>query len=111
MRWFNWMEAYRQKPLFTENDILAAVDKLEHAYWPWLIFALTLHTLGFTLMVAGFFLSTRVLIAGGILVLDSSILIATLKIVAHVRLQGLWGMWQAENRLKAELRRIDASEL
>lgn len=111
MRWFNWSEEYRQRPILTSEEMLAAVEKLEHGYWPWLLFALTLHMLGFCLMLVGCFLSTRTLIVGGILALDGAILNGTLKVVAHVRLQGLRTMLQAENRMQAELRQADAVEL
>lgn len=111
MSWFHWSESYRQRPIMTSEEILTAVEKLEHGYWPWLFFALTLHVLGFCLMLAGCFLSTRMLVVGGVLAMDGAILNGTLKIVAHVRLQGLRIMLQAENRMQAEIRRADALDL
>jgi hypothetical protein len=111
MRWFNWSEEYKRRPIMTSEEMLAAVEKLEQGYWPWLLFALTLHVLGFCLMLAGCFRSTQMLIVGGILALDGAILNGTLKIVAHVRLQGLRIMLQTENRMQAEMRRADALDL
>lgn len=111
MRWFNWSEECRKRPVITSEEMLAAVEKLEHSYWSWLFFGFALHTLGFCLMFAGCFLSIEMLIVGGILALDGAIMNGTSKIVAHVRLQGLRIMLQTENRLSAELRRADAVEL
>lgn len=111
MRWLNWSEEFRQRPIMTSEEIVAVVEKLEHAYWPWLFFSVMLHVFGLCLMLAGCFLNTPVLVVGGILALEGYILNCTLKVVAHVRLQGLRIMLQAENRMQAELRRADAMEL
>lgn len=111
MRWFNWSEAYRQRPVMTGGEMLEAVEKFEHGYWPWLILAVVLHVFGLCLMLAGCFLDTRLLVVGGVMALDGSILNCTLKVVAHTRLQGLQIMMQTENRIQQELRRVDAMEL
>lgn len=111
MRLFNWIEEYKKRPILTNEEMLTAVEKLEHGYWPWLIFALALHVFGLCAMFMGCFLSTRLLIVGGIVALDGSILMGTLKVVAHIRLQGIRIMLQSENRMAADLRRLDAAEL
>jgi hypothetical protein len=43
--------------------------------------------------------------------MGGAILNGTLKIIAHVRLQGLRIMLQTENRIQAEMRRADALDL
>ena len=111
MGWFNWCDEYRRRPVVSSEELLAAVEKVERQYWPWLVFGTAVHLLGLYVMAASAWSSTNGLIVGAFLALDGSILVATLKIVAHIRLQGLRIMLQTENRIQQELRQMDATEL
>ena len=109
MRLFNWAESFKETP--TCEDILNKVQKTETVFWIWLLLSVIFLVLGITIVLVAPADSFKLHCIGLFLAIDGCINVALLKIWAHIRLAMYRILWDRENRIKAEMNKLDAEDL
>ena len=109
MRFFNWAESFKEQP--TCEDILKKIQKIEIIYWISLLLAVFISVLGLLIMLLTPANNLKALFLGLFLGTNGLIQIAMVEIWVHIKLSMYRIIWDQENRLEAEINKLEAADL
>jgi len=110
MRFFNWAEAFKETPTYDAN-IPDKVRNLETGYWIWMLLSVIFLILGIAIVIGAPANNLKLLLIGLFLALDGCINVAIIKIWAHIRLAFYWNIWDRQNRIESEIKKLEAEDL
>ena len=109
LKFVNWAQAFKETP--TCDDILKRVRTVEIYYWIFLVLSCIVAVWGIMIMILVPANNIKALLLGLFLAIDGSIQIALIKIWAHIKLSMFRIMWDSQNRLEAEMNKMEAKDL
>jgi len=109
MRFFNWAKIFEETP--TCEDILKKVGKLEKQYWIWLAITVFIAVSGFNRIQHASNDNIKQIAIGVCLVIVGIVNVAVIKLWAHIKLTMYFIIWDRENRIKAEINKLEAQDL
>ena len=109
MRFFNWAEIFEETP--TCDHILKRVRKTEILYWIFLVLSVCLALWGYNIINNAPENSLKQHAIGLLLAIVGIINVAVIKLWAHIRLTMYFIIWDRENRIKAEINKLEAKDL
>lgn len=109
MRIFDWAKTFEETP--TCDDILKKVRKTEIAYWVFQAICIIVTLSGFNILSKTPETDLKGRAMGLLLLLIGITHIAVMKIWAHMKLTMYFIIWDRENRIKAEMNKLEAQDL
>ena len=109
MRFFNWEQAFKETP--TCDDILKKVRNTEIKYWIFQVIFVTITLAGFNILSKTPTSDLEQRAIGFLLLVLGGTHIAVMKIWAHIKLTMYFMIWDRENRLEAEMKKMEAQDL
>jgi len=109
MRLFNWAEKFKETP--TCDDILKRVRKTEILYWICLVLSICIAIWGYNILNNAPENSLKQHAIGLLLATVGIVNVAVIKLWAHIMLTMYFIIWDRENRLKAEINKLEAQDL
>lgn len=109
MRLFNWAKAFEEKP--TCEDILRSVRRIEITYWVYMVILVVISLNGIGMFMDAPEGDLKKHILGLFIAMVGLVYIAVIKIWANVKLSMLYTMWDSQNRLKAEIAKLESADL
>ena len=109
MRFFNWAESFKETP--TCEDILKKVRNIEIQYWIYLLLSVIIALWGVLVVLCAPANNLKLLLIGLFLAIDGCLQITLIKIWAHIKLSMYWIIWDRNNRIEAELTKLEAQDL
>jgi len=109
MRFFNWAKAFEEKP--TCKDILKSVRRIEIMYWVYAIILamITLNGIGMFMDAEPDDIKSHTL--GLFIAMVGLVHIAVIKIWANIKISMLYTMWDSQNRIAAEMAKMESEDL
>ncbi|MCD4830664.1 MAG: hypothetical protein K8R02_02520 [Anaerohalosphaeraceae bacterium] len=109
MRFFNWAKAFEEKP--TCEDILKSVKKTEIIYWMFEVVFVVITIIGVSIFTAASQEDIKQHILGLFISIVGIVNITVIKMWAYVYTSMLYMIWDSQNRLKAELAKMESADL
>jgi len=109
MRFFNWAEAFKETP--TCDDILKRVRKTEIVYWVFLVLSVCIAIAGYNILKDAPENDLKEHAWGLFLAIVGIVNIAVIKLWAHIRLTMYFMIWDRNNRIEAEINKLEAADL
>jgi hypothetical protein len=109
MRFFNWAESFKETP--TCEDILKKVRMIEIAYWIFLLLSIIIAVWGVMIIILAPADNLKALFLGLFLAIDGCLQISLIKIWAHIKLSMFRIIWDRNNKIEAEINRLEAQDL
>ena len=109
MRFFNWAEAFKETP--TCEDILKKVRKTEITYWIFQVLCVIITIVGFNILSETPESDLKQRAIGLLLLLIGITHIAVMKLWAHIRLTMFFIIWDRNNKIDAEIKKLEAQDL
>ena len=109
LKFVNWAQAFKETP--TCDDILKRVRKTEITYWVFQVICVIITLAGFNIVSNTPVGNMKKLAIGILLLLIGTTHIAVMKIWAHIKLTMYFIIWDRENRLEAEMKKMEAKDL
>ncbi len=109
MRCFNWAQSFKETP--TCDDILKKVRKTEITYWIFQVLCIIITLAGFNILSETPESDLKQRAIGLLLLLIGITHIAVMKLWAHIRLTMYFIIWDRENRLEAEMNKLESEDL
>jgi len=109
MRLFNWAKGFEETP--TCDDILKKVHTMEIVYWVFLLLSAIICLWGIFIMILVPADNLKALFLGLFLAIDGAVQIALIKIWAHIKLSMYRIIWDRNNRIEGEIKKLEAEDL
>ncbi len=109
MSFFNWAERFKETP--TCDDILKRVRKTEILYWFWLVLSVCLAVWGYSILNNAPEDNLKRHAIGLLLAIVGIVNVAVIKLWAHIMLTMYFIIWDRENRIEAEINKLEAEDL
>ena len=109
MRFFNWAQAFKETP--TCDDILKRVRRTEITYWIFLLISVFIALGGLSMIGNAPEDNLKQHAMGLFLALTGIVNIAMIKLCAHIRLMMYFIIWDRNNTIEAEIKKLEAQDL
>lgn len=109
MRFFNWAEAFKETP--TCDDILARVRRTEITYWIFLVISVLIVIGGATAIREATEGDIKEHAWGLFVAIVGIVNVAVMKLWAHIRLTTYFIIWDRQNRIEAEIKKLESHDL
>jgi len=109
MKFINWAENFKEKP--TCDDILKKVRKTEITYWIFQVVCVIITFKGFFILSKTPESDLEQRAIGLFLLLIGVTHIAVMKLWAHIKLTMYYIIWDRNNKIEAEINKLEAQDL
>jgi len=109
MRFFNWAESFKETP--TCEDILKKVRTIEIMYWIFLLLSIIIAVWGVMIIILAPADNLKALFLGLFLAIDGCLQVSLIKIWAHIKLSMFRIIWDRNNKIEAEINKLEAQDL